>query len=649
MRLKLTLFLILLNLALFCTLFYLDKKASSEASFARASRAVLPGGLGEIDELTIEGRDLEQPWVLKRRVEGWEIDEPVQWPANPFAVNRILNQLRFLKKETSFDRSALERSGQRLADYGLDDPKAILTLGRSGRSISIKIGEVTEIGNRLYILSPDEDRVFVVSRKLLDSISIDLNSLRSRQVFPMPIFEIESLDMEISQPEGLKIRLARESKEWKFEFPLQAAADKGRVESTLKGLTSVRIVEFLKETSPEFGLDPPALILTLDSHNRRQTIFVGKEFTADSGELLRFARLGQSLETFTVPAAPFTNLAQAQESLREKRFLRFDPSLLTTIELDMADRVLVLQKLETGTWQVLHTNTQGTYTTWPADGSVMQHLIRSLVGLKAESFVSEAPSDSDIKGYGLHDPQRRVTLRSDREQVLLLGDLTMSKTGSHALFARLEGRAPIYQVHTDILHRVPLSPLHYRLRILEDLSAAAEIESVTITDNTDGRIVLQLERDVTSEATWADVILEVSEEQQPAVTVLLQYIQKFRVGRYIREQYAEVLDLGDKDLPWRYNLQARIVLPGGAQAQKKTMRYTFTDRLGGTTQYGGAPDHDIVFVLDQELIDALFLLTFEMPAPKPGEAFSSDPGASISPEPETTEPPSVESPGQEGV
>ena len=55
----------------------------------------------------------------KRTTDPWEITSPINWPANDFAVKRIIHELEFLKHESSFRVEDLKKNGQSLDDYGL--------------------------------------------------------------------------------------------------------------------------------------------------------------------------------------------------------------------------------------------------------------------------------------------------------------------------------------------------------------------------------------------------------------------------------------------------------------------------------------------------------------------------------------------------
>ena len=231
MRSKVTVVLLFLNVILFYYIFHFEEKWRAERATLEARKRVLPGPeVAALDSLTRTSRT--GPAVkLERRGESWRLTQPYDWPANPNAVARVINELQFLEHETSFAVADLAKSGQTLADYGLDQPAITLDFSSAGKTYTLKIGDDTKIGNRLYVLSPDGLRIHVVGRSLADSVGLSLDALRAESIFTVPVFEVRSLNV---QTPALKVRLRRDAaSRWAFETPILARASKSAVEVTI--------------------------------------------------------------------------------------------------------------------------------------------------------------------------------------------------------------------------------------------------------------------------------------------------------------------------------------------------------------------------------------------------------------------------------
>lgn len=148
MRSKVTVVLLFLNVVLFAFIYYYDKPRIDERKNLEARRRVLGPEAASIVALTRTSRTAD-PVQLVKRGESWWLVQPYEWPAEPNALNRIVNELQFLEHDTSFAVADLTKSGQTLADYGLEQPALTLTFTSASREYTLKIGDDTKIGNRL--------------------------------------------------------------------------------------------------------------------------------------------------------------------------------------------------------------------------------------------------------------------------------------------------------------------------------------------------------------------------------------------------------------------------------------------------------------------------------------------------------------------
>jgi hypothetical protein len=134
MRSKVTLVLLFLNVALFFFIFYFERDWRIEHASIEARRRVLGPEAADITALEVTGTAPGSGFSLVRRGDSWFLTKPIDWPANPNAVSGILNELQLLEHETSFSTKDLEKNGQKLSDYGLDQPKLTVsfTSGEAG-------------------------------------------------------------------------------------------------------------------------------------------------------------------------------------------------------------------------------------------------------------------------------------------------------------------------------------------------------------------------------------------------------------------------------------------------------------------------------------------------------------------------------------
>jgi len=634
MRFKFTVFLLALNVVTFGLIVYLASRdsgadAASSGLSARIGREII-----EADRIELSGKGLDSPRVLRRNGSDWNITEPLEWAANYFAVNRILNQLQFLEEEASFPVDELRRSGQSLADYGLENPALSLKIAEDGQAIELSIGTFTDIGNNVYLLGPEKKRIYVVSREVIDSLLVDLADLRTREIFSIPVFEVEALGVQLRGSSNggngeLKVRLAKTGKGWIFESPVNAEADPTLVANTINQLSSAKVIEFPPDASdPNLqGLESPSMRVTLFGNKRRQTLLIGNRTPTTNGKPAYFAKLEDNPTVFTVAAAPFDELAKAQEALRERNFLKFDPDALTAINISEEDREIRLQRLESGNeWQVIQSTESEAIQPYRADPAIMTELIEDLRSLRASGFVVDSPTESDLARLGFNDPRRSVSFRLDGEAALEL-TLAHPRDENEKLYAKSSDAAFIYEVERrPTLRLLPLNALDYRNRILEKLPEAARVQSVAVTDSETGETLL--ERALEGDRGWVDTLSEYPETEAAAVLALVDAIRQTEVDAYLYTGFTpEAYRVDDeRTLPWRYRLTAEIVLPGDETDRIETREIVLTERLSGTVQVGGSERHNAVFEISRRMLDALYVLTGDLePPPEAGDEPVPDP------------------------
>lgn len=579
----------------------------------------------EADRIEINGKSLDAPRVLESDGSSWRMTTPMQWSANYFAINRMLNQLQFLEEEASFSVAEIKQTGQTLADYGLDDPWLSLTISHKDESIELSVGTATEIGKNFYLLGPSKKDVFVVNNQVIESLLVDLSDLRNREIFNIPVFEIDALSLQIRAPEAVgntefRVRVARTNNGWIFEAPLTAEADATQVANTINTLTAAKVVEFkAQETSDPIlqGLESPAMRVTLHGNKRQQTLIIGNKVptTNEKDAPTYFARIEDNPTVFTVAAEPFDKLREAEEALRERSFMSFDPATLTSINLAGGDLQIRLQKLETGnSWQVIESSADTDIQPRHADSEIIDKLINDLKNLRASSFAVDSPTPTDLDSKGFNTPRLSVTLSSGDEQTTLL--LAHPEKENELLYASSDKAEYIYTVdRRSTLQTIPLNAAYYRKRTLETLPEAAKIKSIELENLSTGQVIFShtLEDE---DLVWLKALSDTPETEQEAILTLLSTISEFKVKTYLIDGYQDAYPLDSETTrPWVYKLSAEILLPGDETDRSDTRTYVFTERSSGTMQVGASELHNVIFEIPQITIDALYTLTDDMQPP----------------------------------
>ncbi len=681
MRTKVTLILLFLNVALFFFIFTFVRKWQTDRIWEESRRRVLGPETAVIQSLEITGGRLAEPVRIEKRPEAWMLTKPIEWPANPHAVSRILNELMFLEHESSFLVKDLPKSGLSLADYGLDKPKLTVTFTagaasaastRAGgpgplKAVTLRSGDATKVGNRLYVLSPDGERIHVVGRNLADSLSLTLDQFRADTIFNIPLFEVRSFNLQTAAPANLRIRLRRDGPLWSFEAPILTRADRLKVELAINGLDALRTKAFFDPAAlppDQTGLGNPAFRLTLEGNGRRETLLLGSPVPSagpapaakpDASEAPTetttdyYAKMDDRAPVFTVafPQQLFATLRNAQDELRDRHLLSFDPRALTSITLAAPNRPeLTLQRLETGQqpldtdpWQIVTRAANQAPQILPADLPLVQRLIQKLYLLQALKFLRDAPQAIELENWGFNRPEREITLNfaargtfaqnafaaaSTPSSVKLLLGVASEREGR--AYARLANEPFVYLVDPEILRETPVAVTYYRDRLLWELPAGAQITGLTLTDAI-AKTTLFSHRLAGTE-TWDQALAKEPDARRAALLSLVEQLRSLRAKSFVADSFPPSIEIAGEARPWKYSLEATLSLVGGSGAQTETRTLFFTERAGGGTQLAGSPQFNLVFEANQKLIDALFTLTYGPRDPGPARA---EPAASPSP------------------
>ncbi len=628
MRTKVTLVLLALNLALAAFIVFYELPSRQQAGRTDTRRVLGP------ETAAIRILEIASPTAtlrLERSGDAWHLTSPVQWPANDFALTRILNELRLLEHETSFTVADIERNGQALADYGLAEPRLTLTYtaDTSGTdspapAVTLRIGGDTTVGNRLYVLT-DDDRIHVVSRSLAESLALTLAQLRSDAIFTIPVFEVRSFNLQAA--EGARVRVRRDGARWSFEAPIVARAAKTATELTINDLNALRVHRFLDAPADRTGLNAPLLRVTLEGNSRRETLLIGRPVADtpppdDAATVEHYARLDDrpaSLFTVQLPSELLKKLTTAQTALRERRLLDFDPANVTAIVLDApAGRnlpELTLQRLDSGTdatWQILRRDSSSGPSTAPADTTLVANLLQRLALLEATAFHRDAPSEAELEDLGFNLLARTVTLQfapnSGRAEPLTL-ELARTFGATRSVYARVAGQPFIYAVSPEILHNTPVAAGVWRDRALDLIPPGTAIVGLQLS-TADRSETLYL-RTLGDGESWTDALATEPEARRTALQALLDQLPKLRAGSIVREIFPDTVIVNDRERPWAWRLDITLARDE-ADAEPLARTLFIAQRGGGGEWQLGSPHPalDLVFTAEQSLIDALWPLLY---------------------------------------
>ena len=616
MRLKITLTLLVILLGLLTFIIYIDPwedrlEMDPDDSNALGALAV------DIDYLRISNRDSNRSLTLERLENGWMLTEPYRWPANAFAVERILVQLQFLDTKVSFDTDRLVQAGSVLSDYGLAPPELTLEFGSQGNRDTVGVGHATEVGEHLYLLSSDRSQIHVVDRSLVDSLSIDIEDLRNPRIFRSSIFEVDSWNLQLSPANNLRTRVTKNDEQWVFETPIRTRADTREVNTLLGKLLELKSLRILQPTPVDlalYGLEEPFLRIAMESDQTREALEIGNPVEPEQPSI-RYAKLENRPTVFEMEIDYLPEVENAQTNLRDRRVFEIDTQFASSVSFERrGTEVFSLQKLEpdeskTDEWEILipdvEQGLQRQKGSSQAVGTALEWLnqIKAVATSSTSGFIHDAPTAADLESYGLEFPEFSISVTSDRykdkeetmqapkTETLLIGDPTREDRSTR--YVKLAEADFVYLVSNDILEMVPDDAFRYNDRQLFDFPDDAIVNRLTITRLSNG-----------------ETILDSATDQGNLPMDLIRALTPITIKSYLYDNYTSNVTIAGKRQSWAYLLQATYQWTSVEEGQTETAELYISELTGGPFLVGGSIDVGAVFEFDQTFIDAFSTTVF---------------------------------------
>lgn len=634
MRFRTTIILLFLNLFVLFFLIRQGGSFSSEPSRNGESAGVMPFPLSEAQMILVEGKLAKETRQWINRDGNWDMVLPVEWAANPFAIRRMINSLDSLNAGVRFKVDDLEDHGQKLTDFGLDDPSLTVKARFNDTEYQIAFGSPTEIGNRIYMLSPDEREILVVDSNTIEPFVAPLEDLRDKALFPIPLFEARALSVEFYD-DPYRARLTRREDQWYFDAPVSAMANEARVHSALGRLIGLSATGLAKD---EASANPPAgqpvARIELVGNRRNNTLIlselrIGGEIVDDFYK----ARFEGSSTSFILPRTELDLWRSISDSLRERRLIWQDPSKVSKVELirHRSDArpdsgTIRLLKLEDGVWRVFGGVSGSDPMPYNGDEEAIAAIVGRLEDMVVLEFVSDNPSDEDLKRFGLMEPLWTIRTEGEETLEIRVGSLDEGQTG---YYVQLTGNPSVYLVGVASIDGLSVEPLDYRERRMELYPQDQTLASWSLeaADVSGGWIpVPGMDRvDLGS--------LNQASEEDPLTMAkkgIGALLSGFEVRGFVTGPFESTgcLYQGER-IPWSIRLSGFV----SGQAQEPAFVVLLTRRLSGTVQLGAIESNGVSFELDQTMVDLLHTLTAKDDLP-PEYALPDAGDGLIDPEPD---------------
>lgn len=406
-----------------------------------------------IEAVTIT-RGNETIKLTRDATEGWMLTEPVRAKAEQRTVDEVLDGL----VEGKRDKVIAEQSND-LAEFGLKEPSLVVhaTVKDVSAPTTLQFGARTPTMSGYYAREGEQSKVLMVPTSLHTKFDKNVFSLRDKTVLSLDQAQVKRVEVH---HEDHRIAVESEGEQgWKMVAPLEAKADKTKVNDLISTINGAKVKEFLDEAPQDlakYGLNPPRWRLTflVGDDRAEKSLLLGDEDPAKGG---LNAKRGSLEPVFLVETKLLEKLPKAASDWRDRALMAFKREHVERVEIRDGDGVVEMAcvdncgKIPDDRWQLKQPLEA------KADAVKVRTLLRNLEELKAKAFIAEEAGD--LTPYGLDHPaaQARIWLRGASAPItVLLGREDADKGGR---YVKLAERPSVYLVEskdaTELLKTAP--------------------------------------------------------------------------------------------------------------------------------------------------------------------------------------------------
>lgn len=553
-----------------------ETKTSAETSFS--GKRLLPHLEPEdVTELKIARRG--QPDLgLEKQGEGesasWVLTAPLEDRAQPAAIERLLNNLRFAE-------FAQRLESDEVASLDMGETELELHVERSGKPpYAVTFGAARPDG--LFPVRVEGDRGgFLVRASFLETNFKDpLWTYRRKELFAIR----HSVRVEVDRREGPDLTLVRTDGFWRFDGPQGEFADPDRCNELIKEIRGLQAMASEDDAPSEeelraYGLTPPELTFCLtppEGQGEPEVVEVGVVVEGQSG--VRYARVRGRPFVYRVASAKLeVQLENEREDYRSLQLFPLAGNAQTVTGLGAlfpADGLeWHVERQKDGGWLFRGQETR-------VDDLARQKLIERIVGLELLEPVEVEAAAAGLGG----DPQAQLRVtEADLTRELQIGAELPDDEGVY--YVRRVGESRIYSAELGRSLLQALRDADLEL-IDKTILIASHWDAQGLTLRKGEQVLLETKSVGDNPPVWRKLVPE-GRADKDMLTNFMQRFDQVRVERYVSRDLPELhAEYGLED-PTVLTIVVRTYVEGEEGEEARTL---YLGKREGEFVYARNPD-----------------------------------------------------------
>lgn len=343
--------------------------------------------------------------IVKDESGSWRLAAPFPAPAEPSAMEKIVDMLTQQPIGDMRTEAELAALGEDFADFGLEGKSTVVVTVRSSTSDAhVYLGASTSSGNEVYARVGSMRSVFTVAKSAVDVLPMNADDLRRRSILTVGAEDVQGIDFRV--PGSPFVKLHRGEAGWRLLSPVEVAADGAAVMTLVEALVRARVQTFVLPSAlnpPEVGettvksstLAPYGLGVDAGLSVTVRSVSGATEqivFGSSAGTNLVYALVQNGGAVVALDASLAELCKKGDASFRDTRvFPLGSGERLKSVSLSQGDLVYVLSQGTNGVWRL------ASPAEAPADQAVASALADAVMRMRSCDVPETKPGKGAVR------------------------------------------------------------------------------------------------------------------------------------------------------------------------------------------------------------------------------------------------------------